>query len=348
MQTVQNIEEVDVSKVTFAGLMKRAAEIQADCHDYNIINVSNKNMYYSAENNRLHFQNESGAHELQLTAHSLRQLCSRLEIPVRYIQKCIDEGDPYLAADNINRWLDDYNRNLFVRCYSDTVRGILTDKYSVMDTPDVISTFAESARKFKVKGYTLNPERFHMRVASEKMLPIKNEDLFIGIELNSSDVGRSTLTCCFMLYKQVCTNGLCITTNIGELFTQRHIGLTSGEFRDALRANINKLPDAEQYIIDVVNEAGIKDYKTLKRVVDYNTWNPDNQKRFIDFAKGLTHMTEDDIIATVGLMYQNYTVTPWGFVNALTDYSKRFTLEKRIEVEKAASSILFGNLLNKR
>ena len=42
------------------------------------------------------------------------------------------------------------------------------------------------------------------------MLPIDGEDLFAGITLDSSDVGRSGLYVRFFIYKQVCTNGLII------------------------------------------------------------------------------------------------------------------------------------------
>ena len=45
-------------------------------------------------------------------------------------------------------------------------------------------------------------------------------------------------------------------------------------------------------------------------------------------------------------MYNNYSVSRWGFINAVTEVAQDYTLERRIELENAAGKLLFnGNLL---
>lgn len=341
----ERFEGVQTNKkyLTFAQVASIAAEIQTDCSDYNVKDVTSKNVYYNADTNRLHFSGDM-KNGCQLTPYSLSQLCSRLNVPTRYIRRCIEEGNPYLAAENINQWLDEYHANLFIRTYKDTVRGILSDRYSCLDAPDVIATVRENSKGLHVKGFTINPERFHMRLAQNEMLPIKGEDLFIGIEIDSSDVGRSVLSARFFLYKQVCTNGMCIYTPMGEVFVQKHMGLTIVEFREALKEKVKLLPDMQAVIVDAVKEGGFKNFKSLKSAVAYRTWNEDNQNAFVANIKGLTRMTEDDILTTIDTMYEKYSTTPWGFVNALTEQAQQYTLERRIEIERFASQILFGQV----
>ena len=108
-----------------------------------------------------------------LTSHALNQLCGKMGVPVRYVQKCIEQGMPDLAAENINAWLDEYHKSLFIRGYSDRARGVLSDKYATMDAPDVIEVLSDSFsdKKWAVRGLLVNEERLHIRVVQKKMLP---------------------------------------------------------------------------------------------------------------------------------------------------------------------------------
>ena len=71
-----------------------------------------------------------------------------------------------------------------------------------------------------------------------EMLNIDGEDLFAGITLDSSDVGRSGLSVRFFIWKQVCTNGLVISKSAANLFRQKHIGITHEDFATGLKEGL--------------------------------------------------------------------------------------------------------------
>lgn len=107
----------------------------------------------------------------------------------------------------------------------------MSNRYSVLDTPDIIDVIDESTKglDLKVKGYYMSEERFHARLVQQHMMKINGEDLYAGIQIDSSDVGRSPLNVMFFIYKQVCTNGLAVAKGRGSLFTQRHISICTDD-----------------------------------------------------------------------------------------------------------------------
>lgn len=336
MHINENFEEVVTNKkfLTFKQASTKAREIQDLCHDYSVQDVTVKNMHYSAEDNKLVFTNEAGTRSLNFTPHSLGQLCSRLGIPVKYITKCIESGNPYLAAENINDWLEDYHKDVFVRGYDESVRGILSSRYAVMDAPDVIDVFHDNLKGYEVRGITVTPERLHMRVTQKETMKVKGEDLFAGVTLDSSDVGRSTLTVRFFVYKQICTNGMCISESMGNIYVQRHVGLTKDEFNSELKEGVAKIPVLVDTVTSLIKTAN-KD-----KSVEYNKWNDAEQERFNSRIKALTRLSEKDIANVINLMYGNYAPTQWGLINAITEQAQNYTLERRLELENVAGSIL--------
>ena len=195
-----------------------------------------------------------------MTRHSLSQLCNKIGVPIRYVDKCIDSGRVDLAAENINSWIDDFGKNLFIREYKNTIRGVLSDRYSTLDTPHIMDAVNDVLNfdEYQIKGYTLSPERFHARIIQREMMNIDGEDLFAGIQIDSSDVGRSILTVKFMIWKQVCTNGLCISRGGGVLFQQKHIGIDALEFRDEFRKSLSNSPSLVEYSKELIEEARTK------------------------------------------------------------------------------------------
>lgn len=338
MKINENFEEVTTNKrfLTFSQAQKQAAEIQAKCADYNVRDVTLRNMHYYADANLLKFTNEGGSYGFKLTPYSLGQLCNKLGIPVKYITKCIENGNPYLAADNINGWLDDYHKDLFVRAYNgDTVRGILSSRFAVMDAPDVIDVFHDNMKGYEVRGMFVSPERLHMRVTQKEMLKVKGEDLFAGVMLDSSDVGRSTLTVRFFVYKQVCSNGLCISEDMGQIYTQRHVGLTKDEFQEELKENVRRIPEVASEMMRVIKEAAKED-----RAFDIDMMEEKQQDRFKSRIKALTRLSDNDIVDVLNLMGDSYSYSSWGLVNAITEHAQKFTLDRRLELETVAGSII--------
>lgn len=337
--TTDTRELLTLDRIDLEGLYRQALEIQDECVDFNVSNATYKNVRYDGDTCRLLYQPDGDEHSRSksMTRHSLSQLCNKIGVPIRYIDKCIDSGRLDLAAENINSWVDDFGKNLFIREYKNIIRGVLSDRYSTLDTPHIMDAINDvlDFDEYRIKGYLLSPERFHARIVQREMMNINGEDLFAGVQIDSSDVGRSILIVKFMIWKQVCTNGLCISQGGGVLFQQKHIGIDASEFRDGFKSSLNNIPLLIEHSKELIEEA-------RKDGERYSTKNFNEQqlKDFIERIKMKTKLSDEGVNKVFQFMNDKYGFSKWGFVNSLTEVAQDYTLERRLEIEKIAGDVL--------
>lgn len=344
------LEEVSLpsSGNYFSSLVEQAKNIQSLCVDYSVNEVSTENLRFDADTTRLVFRpdssnyfNGTNVEPLQVSAemsrYSMGQLCNKLGVPVRYVEKCLKSGRLDLAAENINSWVSDFNRNVFIRQYDNKIRGVLSDRYMTLDTPDILDVTSQvlNPDDYKIKGFFMSPERFHLRMVQEEMLNIEGEDLFAGIQIDSSDVGRSTLTVRFLIFKQVCTNGLIVSRGNGVLFEQRHVGIKVEEFRDDFRESMKLIPSLIETSVEAIMDS-MKDGGKFS----VNKFGSKDIEDFIDRLRGKTRLSEEHATKVIDMMKTKYTPTRWGLINSLTEIAQEFTLERRVEIEKIAGDML--------
>lgn len=326
---VRERETIAVDKTTLSDLLVRAERIQGQCVDYNVSDVSDRNMRFNPVTGQIHFQTDEGQNcFFDMSRYAMGQMCTKLGVPARYIEKCIESGQLDLAGENVNTWLSDYGKNLFLRAHQNRIRGVLTDRYTVLDAPEIIGALADviDPDDYRVKGHYLTPERFHARIVQKDQLT-KVDDLFAGIQVDSSDVGRSILTVSFFIYKQVCTNGLVIAKQGGILFSQKHIGQSVADFRSDFQTAVAQIPAlAVQYngIIESARDQKIKD----------------TQEEVIATVRRYTDLSEDAANRVLSIREEKYDNTQWGLINAITEVAQDFTLERRLEIERAAGNML--------
>ena len=332
--------------ISFDDLYRQARDIQSLCTDYNVSNVSDRNMVMSSESGNLVFLPDNNPFEdeplvrvdMGMTRYAMSQLCNKLGVPVRYLEKCFDAGQIDLASDNVNAWLSEYNKNLFIREYDGKIRGILSDRYMTLDTPDILDVISDvvDSSEYSTKGVFLSPERFHARIVQNTMMNIAGEDLFAGIQIDSSDVGRSTLQVRFMIFKQICTNGLCVSRGGGVLFEQRHIGISIDDFRSTFEDSMSRIPVLMDNATALIEEARCKDDK-----FNVTRFNEVQLKDFTERMKLKTRLSDEFVGKVINMMQEKYSPTRWGLINSITEVAQDFTLERRVELEKIAGDMLF-------
>ena len=332
-------EVLDLRKdVTIRNLMERSEEIQSQCTDYMVVKANNHNIRFNDDAGITFVDSSTGhVHNLNLTHYSLSQLGTKIGVPARYLEKCVNSGRIDLAQDNVNSWLDGYDKDLFIRAYNDRARGILSSKYSVCDTPEILGVVDDCVdlSKYKVKGSYLSEERLHVRLVSKYMLPIDGEDLFAGLFLDSSDVGRNILTVKFGIYKQVCTNGLVIARAGGTLFEQKHIGITAEEFHDGLVKSLSNVDLLTEHAVEWVRRAKHRD-NHWSAVSEYE----DDIEEFVAYIRQQTNLSDDSAHKVIDLMQTKYEDNRWGLINGITEVAQDFTLERRLELERIAGNLL--------
>ena len=236
----EKFEELDIKNSDIESLISKAYNIHEHSTDYLVHEADNYNVRFNDFAGLTFLVDGDEIHELPISRFALGQLSAKVGVPLRYLEKCVSSGRIDLAKDNINSWLEDYKKDLFIREYNGCIRGVLSSKYSVCDSHEILDIVGNTIdlNNYKVKGSFLNDERLHVRLVSKEMLPIDNEDLFAGLFIDSSDVGRNTFTVQFGIYKQVCTNGLVVSRGSGVLFQQKHIGISAEDFAQGLRTSL--------------------------------------------------------------------------------------------------------------
>lgn len=332
----------------FDTLYERATEIDENCLDCSVkVDLGDYTTNFALRSNGEEgicatFVDTEGNHHIgaKFTDFSLSQFSTKVGVPTSYVRKCMKNNRTDLAIDNLNSWMREIEgKTLFVRKYYDeiaeqqTIRGILSDRYSCCDTMDILSVLERhiDLDTYKIKEYFLNEERFHLRLVSKEMLPIDGEDLFSGIFIDSSDIGRSVLKVCFGIYKQVCTNGLCIARNGGTIFEQKHIGITPEEFNKGLISAMGK--------IDVLTENAVEWVQSSQKH-KFTISTREEMDKFIANIRQRTLLSEESAKKVINLMENRYSFDRWGLINGITEVAQDFTLERRLELEKIAGNIL--------
>ena len=330
-------EVIDTRPKTLDKLIEKAHEIESRSNDYMVRHANSNNIRFNERAGITFISEDQYIRDFPISRYALGQLSSKIGVPVRYLDKCIQSGRIDLAQDNVNSWLEDYNKDLFIREFSGGIRGVLSNKYSVCDSHEILEAVDDAVdlSKYKVKGSFLNEERLHVRLIGKEMLPIDGEDLFAGLFLDSSDVGRNILTVKFGIYKQVCTNGLVIARAGGTLFEQKHIGITAEEFHDGLVKSLQNVDLLTDHAVEWVQRAKNR----------YNHWSvetehPEDIEEFVAYIRQQTNLSDDSAHKVIDLMQTKYEDTRWGLINGITEVAQDFTLERRLELERIAGSML--------
>ena len=332
-------EAIDNRPKTLDKLLIKANDIALNSKDYMVRKANTNNFRFNETAGITFFSEDQGIRNFPISRYALGQLATKIGVPARYIEKCIDSGRIDLAQDNVNSWLEDYNKDLFIREYNGGIRGVLSSRYSVCDSHDILEVVNDAVdlSKYKVKGSYLNEERLHVRLIGTEMLPIDDEDLFAGLFIDSSDVGRSILTVKFGIYKQVCTNGLVIARAGGTLFEQKHIGITSEEFHEGLVASLKNVDLLTEHAVEWVQKAKHRE-NHWSALSEYE----DDINEFVAYIRQQTNLSEESSRKVINLMSTKYEDNRWGLINGITEVAQDFTLERRLELERIAGNILIA------
>ena len=308
-------EEINMQS-TFDNLINKANKIQTLCKD-DIVKMS-----------QVIISDDLKLNGLEMTGFARGELCGKLRIPSRYITRCVESHMENLAADNLRSWMNTDDCEIMLRQYDGHIRGVMSGSYSRYDAPDILQSVKEVFGKtLTLKGSFLNEERLHLRLVETEMLPIEGEDLFAGITLDSSDIGRSGLAVKFFIYKQICTNGLTVAKSSGKLFRQKHIGLNHKDFKEGLEEGLESFNNVKEDVIEMIKKTHeiplTKDIEALSEKV-----------------KTATNLSDDDIDQVMILVADKYEPTRWGLINGITEVAQKFTLERRLELEEIAGNML--------
>jgi hypothetical protein len=259
------------------------------------------------------------------------------------MNQCIETERFDLVQDNMNSWLKELECNgILARLYNGkNMRGFLSNSYSVFDSNEILDVIPNEIDmdKYSIKGYLLNEERFHLRLVGKEPIGTKNDkDLYVGIVIDSSDVGTNTLTVRYLIYKQVCSNGLILplrgkdNKNISaNLLSQIHRGIEKDKFQEAFILAISQVDDMTDDIIKQIDKSDEIEIPYFKTIEKYD--------KFVEKIQGKTNLPKSIIDSAIEAMDANYNHTNWGLINGFTEVAQDKSFEMRIQIETVATSL---------
>lgn len=339
------VETLTRSATTLDTVEREVDELEKDLSDTICPQMSSSHVKFDPYSESFIFSfidKDNLREDLYLTVFSLSQLCSKVGVPVIYVYKCLDTHEDWaisLITNNINEWLErNTSENLLIRKYKNTVRGILTEKYTTFDSPDIIKGLklglSRVSEDFRVTDYLVSPERLHIRLIRKTPIKSLDEDLYTGLIINSSDVGRSSISFEYFVYKQVCTNGLIAKVRVGQGFRKVHLGSIE-EIADGFSDAVSYIDEYEEVMAKLISNAKTKDYSETLR-------NPESEayEKLTNMIKTQTGLSSNAVMDVLAVMTTKYGTDNWALVNAITEEAQKYTLDRRVLLEKAAGHIL--------
>jgi hypothetical protein len=272
--------------------------------------------------------------QLGVTDWAMGQMCGKLGIPKRYIQRLPTN----LQAVLVNHDLDDIkeDKNYLFRCKGDTARAFLSEKYSPVDNRELVEIVAEMCGglpNHQIRKFHYSERGFFSKVLLNdlrKWDPAnRSKEMLFGFMIGNSEVGSRTVSVEPFVYREACTNDMVVQQD--SVLHQRHVHLTQSEIKVRVIKAVNSTLRLGAATLD-------KFIETHQEKVE----NPADVIREIAARHKFSEKRKDELV----LAYEAEPIdTKFGVVNAFTRYAReRLNDEDRVEMERFAGKLLSRKL----
>ena len=283
---------------------------------------------------------------MKVTDFAFAQYCAKIGMSVAFYNKLYGATSAELrdmAVQNVNLLAKYHKHDMLIRTNNDVIRSVLSTKYTPFDNYEILEVLDDEMRSsnvislhdIAVRGYVNNPDIFHMRITSARAMSMGGVEkgIYPGISISTSNVGTAKISVNFLLYRQVCSNGMVVSFFNKNLFSQTHVNISVSEivarFRYALLSYPSIALEAEHMVAKASNT---KISKALTELGD---------KSFRrETIKNKLNISEKDMVAITNILREKYPATVWGYTNAITEFSKTKEFERRFELERLAGDLL--------
>ncbi|MFZ6016346.1 MAG: DUF932 domain-containing protein [Nitrospirota bacterium] len=294
------------------------------------VNTSSLEMVLAEDQLKFQIGWEGNSFSITKPCHS--QIAERLEIPVKYYHKMENEA-PKLLVENVNTWLKKNERDFFIQGLDNSVRAFLSDRYSVIDHPDVLycSLNELQAHEAEVEDCYLSETEMNVKVKSNKLRDFvrHKDDLIIGgLLLTNSETGHKALRIEPRLFRVQCSNGMVIEEFVTR---QIHLGNETDELDEIVYLSIRRS------IRELFSRFG-EIIQTLRETTEIKVKNPQRVINNVVEHYRLSEIQKENTLLAFGAEpeYDKY-----GIANAITRAAQREeSWEKSIELERIGGKLI--------
>jgi hypothetical protein len=281
-----------------------------------------------------------------------RQLAWKLQIPTRFYNR-LEDKYPELLNTMLNTMLSKQEDEFLIRTLNGEVRGILSQHYKAFESYDIFTAVIDHAMKksenivFKSAYITdlfIELELIDKNKKYEIEINGQPDIYYPGISVINSEVGYRAFEINFLLYRQVCSNGL-ITPTFNQRVRKIHIGkkITDEEYwnEDLIMENKILLNQINNMLELAFSEKNIN--VILEKLAEYSKKPIDVTVKFLNASQKVLGLSEEQ----KNLVWNNLEEkTRFGFINALTRTAQYYTTTYKKPFERLRLEELAGELLD--
>ena len=269
-----------------------------------------------------------GGQPLLLHDLALRQLASRVQVPIDYLKRC-----PKNLADlNLGYWTQQTpvrRESLFRTIQGNQVRSIHTDSYQPFDDVDVLPLVAEALGDDEVQVQLFNQDDnyTHLRLVFPRMVAEARpgDYLYGAIHISNSETGLRSVQISSLVYRLVCTNGL-VRPETTSKVAARHIG-NPARMRDFIA---NAVREAKLGTVRLVEEFKASVHRTLEEPL-----------KLIERTAAEGSLTQEQFQRILTSFATEGDTTLYGAINAFTHAAQAEpTVEARYQMERTGAQLL--------
>ena len=179
-----------------------------------------------------------------------RQIGNALSIPAKYYDMMRAEK-PELLAENVNAWFGDRDQSYMIRSMDygsgRVARALLSDRYRRIDNLEVATAvlplFA-GREEMEVVSANVSDQRLYIKILNRRleMEVVPGDYVQAGVVISNSEVGLGAVSVQPLVYRLVCSNGLCVN-DLGE--RRAHVGRSAKTLEDSFTIYTDETLEAE-------------------------------------------------------------------------------------------------------
>ena len=157
----------------------------------------------------------------KFTSTGLQSYLQKIDIPIGFFNKC--------SSDLKRNILTEFHTNnvkqdVMLRLYNeDTIRFMASSKYAKYDDINIVTALSSVGSSLNVKQFYQSDEFFILRAVGDKF-EINGKPYYPGLQIMNSEVGKSSVKAQFLLWEEICTNGMVIQNAELGGFNMIHLG----------------------------------------------------------------------------------------------------------------------------
>lgn len=296
---------------------------------------------------------------LNLIPHSAMQIAEKFGIPTGYLKSLVQGKDwqKELAARDLNEFSKHTERNrVLVRSVGDDVRGVLSDRYRLMDSKEIVLAFMQEAMNNNARLFDgfmdetriwidlLNPELYEINTPKNGLV-----HMAFGGRISNSDYGDGSLQVRLFEMQAVCTNGLVRES----LLRQVHLGKKlPSDFRFSDMTYKLDTQTMASAVKDITQKVFSSEYLSEKaaEIEEASYIEVDAIKELENLKKTNANFLKSDEKAVTEILMSNRQddgvqgeSTLWKFVQGVTAHGRNISAEqprKSRELQEIASGLM--------